>query len=87
MVTVKYLIRKSLKKIENIIDGRENVIMLTKNDCMKKDEVIHFVAVENGKRTGKGCWCRIENVYEGKLVKYRLTKTEGNNGTHKKKTR
>nr|DAQ02303.1 MAG TPA: hypothetical protein [Caudoviricetes sp.] len=36
--------------------------------------MIHFVEVINGKRTDKGCWARIERVYEGRLIKYRVVR-------------
>lgn len=65
-------------------EGRENTLLLGKNECVRIDEEIHFVEFERGKRTGKECYGRVEYIYEKRLVKFRVYRTRTNERKAKK---
>lgn len=64
-------------------EGRENTLLLGKNECVRIDEEIHFVEFEHGRRTGKECYGRVEYIYDKRLVKFRVYKHR----TNRKKAR
>ena len=45
---------------------------------MHRDEVLHFVEMVNGERTGNEVFARIERLYEKRLIQYRIYKTRVN---------
>lgn len=51
---------------------------------MHRDEVLHFVEIEEGERTGNEVFARIERIYEKRLVKYRVYKTRVNEWRQRK---
>ena len=59
-----YLIRKSPGPFAAVAEGRENTLLLGKNECVRIDEEIHFVEFEHGRRTGKECYGRVEYIYD-----------------------
>ena len=73
-----YLIRKTPEKFAAIVEGRENTLLIGRTDCMHRDEVLHFVEIAEGERTGNEVFARIERIYEKRLVKYRVYKTRVN---------
>lgn len=79
-----YLIRKSPGPFAAVAEGRENTLLLGKNECVRIDEEIHFVEFEHGKRTGKECYGRVEYIYEKRLVKFRIYRTRTNERKAKK---
>lgn len=64
-------------------EGRENTLLLGKNECIKIDEILHFVEFACGQRTGKECYGRVEYIYDKRLVKFRVYKHR----TNRKKAR
>ena len=85
-MSLKYLIRKNPIAYADIESGRENTLWVHDDKkCFKPEEMIHFVEVVNGKRTDKGCWARIERVYEGRLIKYRVVRHDTENKKSKTK--
>lgn len=78
-----YLIRKSPGPFAAVAEGRENTLLLGKNECVRIDEEIHFVEIEQGQRTGKECYGRVEYIYDKRLVKFRVYKHR----TNRKKAR
>lgn len=73
-----YLIRTAPEKFAAIVEGKENTLLIGKNDCMHRDEVLHFVEMVNGERTGNEVFARIEQIYEKRLIQYRIYKTRVN---------
>lgn len=65
-------------------EGRENTLLLGKNECIKVDEILHFVEFVHGQRTGKECYGRVEYIYEKRLVKFRVYRTRTNERKAKK---
>ena len=72
----RYLIRKSRVNYEKILSGKENTLLLQKNKCVQPGEIVHFVEVENGKRTGRECWTTIQKVYNDRLIQFAIHRTE-----------
>lgn len=64
--------------------GRENTLLIGKNECIKVDEILHFVEFTCGQRTGKECYGRVEYIYEKRLVKFRIYRTRTNERKAKK---
>lgn len=73
-----YLIRTAPEKFAAIVEGKENTLLIGKNDCMHREEVLHFVEMVNGERTGNEVFARIERIYEKRLIQYRIYKTRVN---------
>ena len=79
-----YLIRKEPGPFAAVAEGRENTLLLGKNECIKGDEILHCVEVTCGQRTGKECYGRVEYIYEKRLVKFRIYRTRTNERKAKK---
>lgn len=79
-----YLIRKEPGPFAAVAEGRENTLLLGKNECIKVDEILHFVEFIGGQRTGKECYGRVEYIYEKRLVKFRIYRTRTNERKAKK---